>query len=650
MSFIFKKTKHRNPLRMRIIAHLVFLFSFTYSAMAQDNFSYAALNIPEILQENAYEVIRLGQEKFTVSSPGKAIYSSKQIITILDQKSQAKRLFVHYSPDRKIIKLKARIYDALGQIVKEISKKDIKDRSSVSDYSIYDDDRVKVIDFFHNTYPFTIEYEMAIAYQGIHFYPEWNIQGYRTAVELASFELELPPDIDISYRAFNTDLQPKISTTAIKRYRWKASHQKAIIPESYTAGSSASLPWIAILPHSFEVEGYQGSMKDWQSYGAFMHQLNEGRDQLSPEMIAKVKALTADAKTNAEKIAILYNFLQKNTRYVSVQLGIGGWQTFDAKYVEKNKYGDCKALTNFMKSMLLETGIEAYPTLICTGSDNFPIPDDLAMPYFNHVILNIPAEDIWLECTSSDYPPNYIGFRNADRNVLRYSEKGGELIRTPKSTAEDNKAVRQIEITLTSSGAATIVEKASMSGALHEYHRYYATNVSVEDQKKDFLNDTPLPSCTIEEWTLDADPTKASVQRHCQLSVPKYASRAGKRFFVPLNNIHPFTDIPKAMKGRKTPIHIDLAYTHEDNFTFNLPEGYEIESYPQEPIELKSPYGNYLVKVALQEGKLHYHRKLWIESGDFPAKEYDQVRAFYKEIAKKDGIKMVLNKKIIKHN
>ena len=633
---------------MRFTGSLAIFFVFTFLANAQDNLAYAVFQIPDSLKENAHEVVRLSEEKFTVSSPAKGVLSVKSAITLLDQKSKADRLVVHYDPKRKITLLKAKIYNALGQKVKQISKKEIKDYSSVSNFSIYEDDRVKVIDFFHNSYPYTIEYEYEITYNGIQTYPLWNFQSYHTAIQTASYEVEIPLAMEISYRAFNTNITPKTSKQAVKKYHWEASNLKAIKPESYNENYYSTIPWVAIIPHDFEVEGYRGSMEDWKHYGAFMHQLNEGKDQLSPEMAAQVKSLTANAQTDVEKIEILYEYLQKNTRYVSVQLGIGGWQTFDAHYVEKNKYGDCKALTNFMKSMLLASGIKAYPTLISSGSNDFPIQEDFALPYFNHVILNIPSEDIWLECTASNYPPNYIGFGNEDRYVLRYTEDGGELIRTPKSTADDNKSIRKATIELKASGAAKITEESTLHGVFHERYRYYAANLSEEDQRKKFLEKTPLASCTIQKWTLSAHPNQAIVERQCDLTVEKYASRAGKRLFIPLNSIQPFSDIPEVEETRKTPIHIELAYVREDEFTFILPASYEIESYPAESIEWSSPFGTYQINTELQEGKLIYSRKLRIENGEFPAEEYEQLREFYKEIAKNDGLKMVLVKKVNK--
>ena len=60
--------------------------------------------------------------------------------------------------------------------------------------------------------------------------------------------------------------------------------------------------------------------------------------------------------------------MQNNTRYISIQLGIGGWRPFEAAYVASKGYGDCKALSNYMYSLLKEAGILSYYTLVKAGA------------------------------------------------------------------------------------------------------------------------------------------------------------------------------------------------------------------------------------------------------------------------------------------
>src|SRR5574342_1196313 len=105
-------------------------------------------------------------------------------------------------------------------------------------------------------------------------------------------------------------------------------------------------------------------MNSWQDFGKFIYALKQGRDELPPEIKQKVHELTDGIADTKEKINVLYGYMQKNTRYVSIQLGIGGWQPFDAKYVAKKGYGDCKALSNYMYSILKEAGIKSYYAVI----------------------------------------------------------------------------------------------------------------------------------------------------------------------------------------------------------------------------------------------------------------------------------------------
>ncbi|NJL74106.1 MAG: transglutaminase domain-containing protein [Saprospiraceae bacterium] len=192
-------------------------------------------------------------------------------------------------------------------------------------------------------------------------------------------------------------------------------------------------------------------------------------------MYNTIKSLTAQASSEEEKVAILYRYMQQNMRYVSVKLGIGGWQTFDATYVEQNKYGDCKALSNFMKAMLKVIDIPAYTVLVYAGESRLPyeVEEDFSFPRFNHVILHIPKLNYWLECTNPINPPNYLGSFTSDRNVLLVTEEGGKLIRTPRISNDLNRKISATEIHLETTGAATIKNSIQYGGTLQDDWRYY---------------------------------------------------------------------------------------------------------------------------------------------------------------------------------
>jgi len=397
--------------------------------------------MPIDLFANADEVIRSEKTDLRIISTttGKLIYT--KVVTILNSDSRENDLVIYYDADCKIGKVAASIYDESGDFVRKVKKSELRDYSAVSGGTLYSDTRVKHVELSYNGYPYTVKYEYEMTLTGgfLLGYMRWGIQNYGQAVQKAEYKLSAPANFTFDYRTSNIDIEPEVYTEKdMMTYIWEVSNLKAIEYQSYAPAPAKVLPELRISPGQFEWDGYAFSMTDWDSYGELMSTLFSGKDVLTPELQAEIQALTKDAKDDAEKIEILYNYLKKNTRYVSVQLGIGGWQPFDAKYVFENKYGDCKALSNFMKAMLKEVNITSYPAVTYRGNLNYEVTEDFTTDAFNHVILNVPSENIWLECTSNNYPVNYLGPDNEDRNVYLIKEKGGALARTPKLPVEAN--------------------------------------------------------------------------------------------------------------------------------------------------------------------------------------------------------------------
>ena len=537
-----------------------------------------------------------------------------------------------------------KIYDANGKVVKKIKKKDIEDRSAYSAYSIYDENRYKIADMTHSTYPYTIEYEYETTYSMTMFFPVWNIvPGYDVAVEQSQMQIKVPDRIGLRFLPRNIEVKPIISTeSGGKNYKWSIYNIKAIKDEPMSPGYTDVLPDVLFAPNKFAVENYKGDMSTWEALGAFNYELNKGRDVLSSKMKATVKSLVENAETPKEKIKILYRYLQENTRYVSVQLGIGGWQTFDANYVEKNQYGDCKALSNYMKSMLSEAGVEAHVALIANGRSDQK--KEFSSANFNHVILHVPSEDIWLECTSTDKPAGYIGRSNEDRYALVITPDGGELKRTPKSTAKDNMMASKIKMVLDAQGNANINVQQLTGGWQHDSYRGISNHLSREDQEKWLREELNLPTFKINQLEFIAKKDEPKAVLNFDIVVGKYGQVAGKRLFIRPNAINQYNNIPPTNKNRQLPIQRRSTFLDLDEVTIEIPAGYRVESMPKEKFVLKTEFGKYEMEIIQKENTLIYTRSLKMNSFSLPKERYNDYRKFAKQIAKKDKMKVVLVK------
>lgn len=625
---------------------LLFFFFYLSNSCSQSVRPELSIGLiePELL-EGANTILRKDFGEFSVQNASQATAYYKTVVTRMNENAGYESLAIRYDLHEKVSlnKVKIRLYDASGKLIRKIDKKEIKDRSAWDGFSVFSDNRYLYVDLSYSEYPYTIEYEYERKYDGLLVYPTWRIQGsLGTSVQEMSYTVSVPSDIKLNYKVLNADIEPTLSETENRiTYTWLASN----LPVLKTEPLSPDIrPQILFTANKFSAEGYSGNMESWEDYGKFMYELNENRDNLSEEMKAKILELTAEAKSKQEKIDILYKYIQENMRYVSVQLGIGGWRAFDAAYVEKNKYGDCKALTWFMNSMLKELDIKSYPALVLAGEKytRFTHFEDFSYPKFNHVILNIPEEEIWLECTNKYIPTGYLGDFTDDRSVLLITENGGKLSRTPKIPIEENSEITQTKIMLSSNGSATITCDSKMNGPKHEFFRGAKYRYSEEEFEKWFLKNAGLPSFSIEklESTVSNDSPEAVLKY--EVNVRKFGSKAGSRWFLPVNCTSVFDDVPPEMTNREYPVVIKRGYSEENQITFEIPTEFRVESIAEESLLLESEFGTYSMRIEQEPNKLIYHRKLKIFPVDLPAEQYNDLRDFYKKVAKADKMKMVL--------
>jgi hypothetical protein len=99
---------------------------------------------------------------------------------------------------------------------------------------------------------------------------------------------------------------------------------------------------------------------NWEHMGRWYQGLTNGRFDSSPEIKQKVNTLTSSDPSQLAKMRALAQFVQRDIRYVAIELGIGGWQPHPATEVFAHRYGDCKDKATLMATMLREIGIDSY--------------------------------------------------------------------------------------------------------------------------------------------------------------------------------------------------------------------------------------------------------------------------------------------------
>lgn len=630
----------------------IILFFFPVHSAAQtsnyQNADPAVSSISPELLEGADAVIRLHHRKIELDDPGKGRMYVEKMVTILNSDGLAHAsIRVPYNSFSDVSKIKGSLYDAAGNEVQSIKNRDFDDESLISSFSLAEDSRIIKGDFRHPEYPFTIQYSYHIDYSGFIQLPAWiPISREKTALEFGELIVSFPASLGFEYRKFNLpdDSESIFRENYKSGYRWELSDLPAVKREVMGPPWFRLFPAVVMRTNHFEMEGNPGNMETWSALGSWFGNLWQGRDELPDAVKQTVDRMIAEHGVTKELIEAIYSHLQSKTRYVSIQLGIGGFQTETAAFTASNLYGDCKALSNYMLAMLRYAGFDARPALIRNGGFSFPFDPEFVHNPFNHAVIAIQfeGETIWAEATSSSFPLGYLGSSNSNRHALLFSETGGELVETPEQTPSQNYQKRNASINLNSDGTASLSIKTEYGGKQHEHIRQL-TRESTIQQDRYVRNLLPFSLYEMQEYSAKADPAKPSAELILNLDVETFANKLGSRLMFHPNLLERRQSYVPADEDRKQPVYIGQAYHDVDELTFNIPEGFTIEAAP-DSVNLDFEFGNYSAKITPSDdgSTLHYYREIVMTPGIIPPDKFEIFRDTMNSIWKSDNSQVVL--------
>lgn len=625
-----------------------FLLSIT-SVLAGDPI-YPAATIAESLKPNAHVVKRLEEVNVKINSAKDVRVTEHYVLTILDPEgARYAGVSEWYSKLQEVRSIKGTLYNSLGLPVKKLKQSDIQDLSGVDRGSLMTDFRYKQHAFYYNLYPYTVEYEIEVKYNHSFFLPSWTPQRTGTyAVEQSKMVVTAPRDYVLRYHHINYEGDPVVNEEGDnKTYTWQVKNLPAATNEAYAPRWYKRTTTVLLAPSVFEMQDYKGAMNNWEEFGRFMYILNQGRDQL-PETIKQTVHQLTDGLSREEKIAKLYKYLQENTRYISIQLGIGGWQTFDANYVATKGYGDCKALSNYMCALLKEAGIKASTVLVYAGDDSKDYTEELfPANRFNHMIVCVPGtkDTTWLECTSNSHPVGYLGAFTADRPVLIVDETGSKLVRTPAYSMEMNQQIRHIDAIIDESGDM-LMKADTRRTCLQQDDLHSIINSLTREKQLEYQRNAGCFS-SYDVIAYDCKQIRESfpiIDEHLEISARNYATPTGKRIFLEPNLLNKGGRRLAADTTRQSSIYLENAYRNIDTVVIRIPEGYTPEVVFQ-PMVAESIFGRYSSNVKVEGSTITYIRSMEQKSGTYPASAYPELAKFYNEIFKADRARLVLVKK-----
>ena len=479
---------------------------------------------------------------------------------------------------------------------------------------------------------------------------EWNFQE-TVPVREAHYTLSLPPGWEYKTVWVNSP-ESKPTASGNNEWQWVVSDIKEIRYEEDMP------PWhgvagqmiVSMIPPNGTKKGFV----TWADLARWEATLTQDRRELSPEIQQKVAELTTTKMDTLAKMQAIANYMQRDIRYVAIELGIGGWQPHAARDVYSHHYGDCKDKATLMSTMLKEIGVDSYYIVVNAfrGAVHADTPPHNA---FNHIILAIRLpEDMKSVSLVAVYTHPTLGrlliFDPTDEMTplgslrgplqgnyaLLVTPEGGDLVQLPVLPVQSSGIRRGAQFVLTSagtlSGEVTDIRYGDYASGQRYVHRDMTKK---EDQIKpiETLLSHSLGAYQITKAIIgNLDVRDQPFQYRYSFVVSSYAKTVGDLLLVrPRVLGEKSSDILEKKQPRKYPVEFEGPRRDNDRMEITLPQGYQVDELPS-PTDVDYSFGSYHSKTELKGNVLVYTRTFEIKEVSVPVEKMEDLKKFYRLI------------------
>lgn len=466
----------------------------------------------------------------------------------------------------------------------------------------------------------------------------WLRRGVNGAGTLRRYRLrvDLPEALEPRVRLQNVE-EPEISRADGRLIReWRFSNVERVLSEPFAADSNGVVQSITLGPDL-----------EWDDVARWYADLAADRyAPLGPELEARLADLVAGAGTREDSLRAVHRWVAQDIRYVSISLGLGGYQPRTPAEVLATASGDCKDKATLFIALARHMGVEAYPVIVSTGA---AVRTDMpSISQFNHMVVALRPRQggAWhyldLTVPIAPYDEVYGGMQSREGILLR-DDGTAEPMRFPTSPASANRSVIEMTGSLDENGAflGRYVEylagstqyriRSEFARTLTEQQRAsVARNVAnrvFEGASGDSLVTFDGNDLTAEP-RLEARVTAEGVLRPIgggymlRLQLPRYGSRAA---------------LDALQRERRFPIDVAKVFglrEHVTLFRVTLPEGWSAEL--PESVRAESAFGTYSSSYRQEGRELIVERVVRGTDGILPPERKDELIGWYEAMLADD--------------
>jgi len=659
------------PLRRLAISSRLFLivgFAAILTSLARAGdaplwmHNLANVQLPEH-DEKTDAILLYSETNVTVLSVDKIKTQVREAYKILRPEGRERgTLWVYLNSHRKVKSLHGWCIPAQGKDY-EVKDKDALETSPpmIAAIELVQDVKARVLHIPAPDPGNIVGYEYEVEDEPYFLQDAWEFQTSEPVRE-SHYTLQLPSSWEYKASWVN-HAEVKPTQAGTNQWHWSISDVKALRREPMMPpfnGVRGQMIVSLFPPGGTALNGFA----DWNAMGKWYSNLVSTRLDASPQIKQQVADLTASKSNSLEKMQALARFVQRDVRYVAIELGIGGWQPHPAAEVFTKRYGDCKDKATLLRTMLHEIGIDAYHVAIYTerGAIN---PDTPAHHGFNHVIDAIRLPDgmsdssliatlqhpklgklLFFDPTDEVTPFGQIrGALQANYGLLVTTDSG-ELIELPQQPSTMNSIQRTAKLSLAPDGTLRgDVEETRLGdrARLERYRLLTVTNNTDRIEPIETLLSNSLSGFRITHATVsNLQQTDHPFGWNYTFEAQNYAKNAGNLLLVrPRVLGNKGLSILETKEPRIFPIEFDGPARDSDVFDIAIPDGYVVDDLPP-PVDADYTFASYHSKTEVSNKLIRYSRTFELRELSVPIAKADELKKFYRQIASDERNTVVL--------
>jgi hypothetical protein len=646
----------------------VFFVSFGFGASraladtAPDWLHAAARETMPPTTKDAVAVILLDEQITTVKDNGEIETTYRRAYKIL--RPEGRKMYgavdIYFDKETRITSMKAWAIPADGKDY-QVKQKDAVELGAYGD-ALYSDLRREVLEIPAANPGNVIGYEYSQKQRPFLFADIWDFQDI-IPVRRARFTLQLPPGWQMATQWENYPAL-KETSTGNNAYSWELENIPAVETEPDMPPREAVAGRMGVKYFPLDPAARAKSIGTWNDIALWYAGLTASTRTPSPEIQQKVAELTANAATTLDKIKAIVSFMQRDIRYVAIEIGIGGYQPHPAADVFHFRYGDCKDKVTLLGSMLQVIGVKSY--YVVAQTDRGIVQPDFPSPVaFDHMIIairlpdDVPSDGLWAIVEHPKYgrllyfdptdpytPLGYIPSYEQRNYGLLVTPDGGELVPLPLSAPSTNRLLRTGQLKLTSTGDLTGDIQEVRWGGPAATERAWLLQTAPADRVKviEEILGKQLANFRLTGATIgNLESYDQTLTLNYKFVAESYASDAGNLLLMRPRVLGNKRGIVDSDKPRKYPIEFPEATLQTDDFQITLPPGYVADDLP-DAVDVKSEFASYKSKTEISGNSMHYQRTYQVTDILVPTEKLPSLRNFFSQIASDERATAVLRK------